>query len=214
MMAGARYHRDVPLPLKVPAADAKAKDPPPLLLIAAAFFVVAVSAAVPAALFVQAKGEQRAAGDPDAGANAAMSPEPMVPSMITSTVTPGVASATPPSAATSNTSNTSTPSATTSAAAATASSVPSAAPRASASASAKAASVEGDGPGFLTISSVPPGRVSEHGRVLCTNTPCAKLPLSPGAHTITLENKEDALKTVIVVTIASGETTSRRVTLR
>lgn len=75
-------------------------------------------------------------------------------------------------------------------------------------------SADPDGPGFLTISSSPPARVSERGRVLCTTTPCAKLKLPAGAHTITLENKEDATKTVITVKITSGETTTRRVTLK
>jgi hypothetical protein len=53
-----------------------------------------------------------------------------------------------------------------------------------------------------------------HGRVLCTATPCSKLALPAGQHTLTLENKEDSSKTVVTVTITSGETTVKRVKLK
>jgi serine/threonine-protein kinase len=76
------------------------------------------------------------------------------------------------------------------------------------------ASAEASGPGFFTIRTTPSARVTDRGRVLCTSTPCAKLPLAPGVHTITLENREESLKNVISVTIVSGEITSKRVTLK
>ena len=99
------------------------------------------------------------------------------------------------------------------AATATATATADAGAKASASASASA-KPEATGPGFLTISTSPSARVSEKGRVMCTSTPCARLPLSAGSHTITLENKEESMKSVIVVTITSGEITSKRVTLK
>lgn len=76
------------------------------------------------------------------------------------------------------------------------------------------ASADPNAPGFLTIHSTPTGRVSERGRVLCTTTPCQKLKLPPGPHTITIENKDEAVQAKIVVTIVSGETAARRVTLK
>ena len=92
-----------------------------------------------------------------------------------------------------------------------------AAPAPSASASAKPAAsdaTEANGPGFLTIVTTPSAKLSVHGRVLCTTTPCSKLALPPGQHTLTLENKEDASKTIVTVTIISGETTVKRVKLK
>jgi eukaryotic-like serine/threonine-protein kinase len=66
-------------------------------------------------------------------------------------------------------------------------------------------------PGFLTINVYPWARVSEGGRVLCSATPCNKIQLSPGAHTLTLENAEQGMKQTTTVVIKSGETTTRAV---
>jgi hypothetical protein len=56
-------------------------------------------------------------------------------------------------------------------------------------------------PGFVNVVSRPWTRVTENGRVLCVTTPCARIPLQPGAHTLTFENEERGAKrseTVIV----------------
>jgi serine/threonine-protein kinase len=61
----------------------------------------------------------------------------------------------------------------------------------------------------LTINVYPWARVSEGGRQLCAATPCNKIPLSPGPHTLTLENPDQGMKQTTTVTIKSGETTTR-----
>jgi serine/threonine-protein kinase len=66
-------------------------------------------------------------------------------------------------------------------------------------------------PGFLTINVYPWAKVSEGGRVLCAATPCSKLQLSAGSHTLTLENPEQGMKQTTTVTIKSGETTTRAI---
>jgi serine/threonine protein kinase len=66
-------------------------------------------------------------------------------------------------------------------------------------------------PGFLTISVYPWAKVSEGGRVICAATPCNKIPLSPGSHTLTLENPEQGMKQATTVTIKSGDTTIRAI---
>ena len=71
--------------------------------------------------------------------------------------------------------------------------------------------VEAADPGFLTINVYPWAKVSEGGRVLCAATPCNKIPLSPGAHTLTLDNPEQGMKQSTSVTIKSGETTTRAI---
>ena len=163
------------------------------MLFTAAIVVVGVAAAVPTALFLQTNREPRAAVTSE--------PEPRVSSMVPAEPVPVPPAPSVASVASSEREDAGPPKAIVDAGAKSV-------------ASAKAPSADAEGPGFLTINTVPPARVSERGRVLCTTTPCAKLPLSPGAHTITLENKEDSIKTVIVVAITSGETTSRRVTLK
>jgi serine/threonine-protein kinase len=65
--------------------------------------------------------------------------------------------------------------------------------------------------GFLTITVYPWARVSEGGRVLCPATPCNKIPLSPGTHTLQLENPEQGMKQSTTVLIKSGETTTRAI---
>lgn len=71
--------------------------------------------------------------------------------------------------------------------------------------------VEDKDPGFLTINVYPWAKVSEGGRVLCAATPCNKIQLSPGAHTLTLENPEQGMKQSTTVVIKSGETTTRAI---
>jgi len=65
--------------------------------------------------------------------------------------------------------------------------------------------------GFLTINVYPWAKVTEGGRVLCAATPCNKIPLAPGAHTLLLENAEQGMKQSTTVTIKSGETTARAI---
>jgi serine/threonine-protein kinase len=71
--------------------------------------------------------------------------------------------------------------------------------------------VEDKDPGFLTINVYPWAKVSEGGRVLCAATPCNKISLSPGTHTLTLDNPEQGMKQTTSVTIKSGETTTRAI---
>ena len=66
-------------------------------------------------------------------------------------------------------------------------------------------------PGFLTINVYPWAKVSENGRVLCAATPCNKIPLSPGSHTLTLENPEQGMRQTTTVSIKSGDTTTRAI---
>ncbi len=66
-------------------------------------------------------------------------------------------------------------------------------------------------PGYLTINVYPWAKVSEGGRVLCAATPCNKVSLSPGTHTLLLENPEQGMKQSTTVTIRSGETTARAI---
>ena len=63
------------------------------------------------------------------------------------------------------------------------------------------------------------GRISrihftEGGRVVCAATPCNKVPLSPGAHTLSVENPEQGLKQTTTVIIKSGEITTRAIGLK
>jgi serine/threonine-protein kinase len=66
-------------------------------------------------------------------------------------------------------------------------------------------------PGFLTITAYPWAKVYEGGRVVCPATPCNKLPMSPGAHTLVLENTEQGTRQSATVVIKSGETTTKAV---
>ncbi|MDB4941375.1 MAG: serine/threonine protein kinase, partial [Labilithrix sp.] len=65
--------------------------------------------------------------------------------------------------------------------------------------------------GFLTINVYPWAKVSEGGKVLCAATPCNKVPLSPGSHTLTLENPDQNMRQNTTVVIKSGETTARAI---
>jgi hypothetical protein len=55
--------------------------------------------------------------------------------------------------------------------------------------------------------------VSEGGRSLGT-TPIIGVPLSPGPHTLTLENPGEGIRTSLSVNIKSGERASRRMMLK
>jgi serine/threonine-protein kinase len=87
-------------------------------------------------------------------------------------------------------------------------SAPTATLRVAASASAPAQ----DAPGFLTFDTYPWTRVSDGARLLGT-TPLIKVPLAPGAHTLSLENPEQGIKKTYAVRIKSGETFSMRLGL-
>ncbi len=69
-------------------------------------------------------------------------------------------------------------------------------------------------PGFLTVSSYPWAKVTEGGRVICPVTPCSKVQMTPGTHTLTFENEGQSLKAVVSVTIKSGETATKNVGLK
>ncbi|MBS2016653.1 MAG: serine/threonine protein kinase [Deltaproteobacteria bacterium] len=69
-------------------------------------------------------------------------------------------------------------------------------------------------PGFVTLSSYPWSKVTEGGRVVCPATPCNKVQMSPGTHTLTFENADQGLKQTTTVTIKSGETVVRNLGLK
>jgi serine/threonine-protein kinase len=73
---------------------------------------------------------------------------------------------------------------------------------------------EKEEPGFLTINSYPWAKVTENGRVICAATPCSRVQLPPGNHTLLLENSEQGFKQSVSVTIKSGETTTRAVAFK
>jgi len=86
-------------------------------------------------------------------------------------------------------------------------------PSPSAGSKATSAPAPAEEPGFLTFNSYPWTKVSEGGKVLGT-TPLVKVPLSPGAHTLTLENPEQSIKQSYPVTIQSGQTVTRSLGLK
>ncbi|HEU4538089.1 MAG TPA: PEGA domain-containing protein, partial [Polyangiaceae bacterium] len=63
--------------------------------------------------------------------------------------------------------------------------------------------------GFLTLDTYPWTRVSLNGRVLGT-TPLVRVPLPPGAHTLTLENPAEGIRRTTTVTVKSGDTSTKR----
>lgn len=73
---------------------------------------------------------------------------------------------------------------------------------------------EKEEPGFVTLSSYPWSKVTEGGRVICPATPCNRVPLSPGTHTLVFENSEQGLKQTTTVTIKSGETVGKNLGLK
>ncbi len=68
------------------------------------------------------------------------------------------------------------------------------------------------GPGFLTLDTVPWTRLGG-GRSLGT-TPIIGVSLSPGPHTLVLENPGEGIQTTVNVNIKSGEKTGRRLVLK
>ena len=67
-------------------------------------------------------------------------------------------------------------------------------------------------PGFVTVSSYPWAKVSEGSKVICPVTPCNKVQMTPGAHTLTFENGVDPTqKQALAVTVKSGETSTKSV---
>ncbi|AKV03478.1 serine/threonine protein kinase [Labilithrix luteola] len=75
------------------------------------------------------------------------------------------------------------------------------------------ASAPTEDPGFLTINVYPWAKISEGGKPLCT-TPCNKVPLPPGSHTLQVENPDEGLKQTTTVVIKSGETKTHSLALK
>lgn len=67
-------------------------------------------------------------------------------------------------------------------------------------------------PGFLNLAAYPWAQVTEGSKVLCV-TPCVKMQMAPGSHTLTLENSEHNMRRTVVVHIKSGETTAKAIAL-
>jgi serine/threonine protein kinase len=63
--------------------------------------------------------------------------------------------------------------------------------------------------GYLTIDTYPWTRVTEGGRVL-GNTPLVRIALSPGPHTLSLENAAENVRQTTTIVIKSGETSFKR----
>jgi eukaryotic-like serine/threonine-protein kinase len=78
---------------------------------------------------------------------------------------------------------------------------------------ATATQQEDTGPGFLSFDSFPWTHVSEGGRSLGT-TPLFHVSLSPGPHTLVLENADQGIHTSYTVVIKSGESVSKRIGLK
>jgi serine/threonine-protein kinase len=72
---------------------------------------------------------------------------------------------------------------------------------------------EDTGPGFLSFDTFPWTHVSEGGRSLGT-TPLFHVSLSPGTHTLVLENADQGIHTSYTVSIKSGESVSKRIGLK
>ncbi|HEY3817990.1 MAG TPA: protein kinase [Polyangiaceae bacterium] len=68
-------------------------------------------------------------------------------------------------------------------------------------------------PGYLTLDTYPWTRVTEGGHILGT-TPLVHFALSPGAHSLVLENTDLGILQSYTATITSGETLTRRLGLR
>jgi serine/threonine-protein kinase len=68
-----------------------------------------------------------------------------------------------------------------------------------------------DDPGFLSLDTYPYSKCTVAGKTL--GTPIVKLPLSPGAHTVTCETPETGKKGSWTVNIKSGEVTAKRYSL-
>lgn len=67
-------------------------------------------------------------------------------------------------------------------------------------------------PGYVTVNAYPWAKVTEGGKVVCPATPCNKVQMSPGAHSLTFENGVDpSQKQTVTVQIKPGETTPKSV---
>ncbi len=66
-----------------------------------------------------------------------------------------------------------------------------------------------DPPGFFTIDTYPWTQVSIDGRVV-GNTPLVRVPVSPGPHTVVLENPGDNIRQTTTINVKSGENVSKR----
>ena len=72
-----------------------------------------------------------------------------------------------------------------------------------------AAAAPASEPGFVTIDTFPWTKVSMDGRVLGA-TPLVKTPVSPGTHTLTLDNPGENIHQTATVVVKSGEITTKR----
>jgi eukaryotic-like serine/threonine-protein kinase len=87
------------------------------------------------------------------------------------------------------------------------------APSVPASASAAPTAAAGGTMGTLSFNTFPWTRVSEGGRALGT-TPLYRVPLSPGPHTLTLDNPDEGIHSSYTVTIKAGELVSRSIEVK
>ena len=78
---------------------------------------------------------------------------------------------------------------------------------------AKPAAAEAQSEGYLTLDTYPWTSVTENGRVI-GNTPLVHVPLAPGVHKLTLENRALGIRQSYAITIESGRPTARRLGLR
>jgi serine/threonine-protein kinase len=215
---GAFSSVSAPPPVAPPATTAPraaGSDNTLLIVVAVGFFALAGLLIVVVGLRDRRRPELAVGGAAPSGVVASASAPPVEPAPVTVTVTTSAAPSAPvvepPSALSPAPSTTS----------ARPSPSPSPSPRPPVAASTgrpsaaahppAPAPVEEKEPGFLTISVYPWARVSEGGRVLCASTPCNKVPLPPGVHTLTLENPDQGMKQSTTVTIKSGETTARAI---
>ena len=67
--------------------------------------------------------------------------------------------------------------------------------------------------GYLTLMTTPWTKVSEGGRVLGT-TPLSRVPLTPGNHTLKLENPDERISQTLSVVIKSGETLKKNIGIK
>jgi serine/threonine-protein kinase len=67
-------------------------------------------------------------------------------------------------------------------------------------------------PGFVTVSAYPWAKVTEGATVVCPITPCNRLQMSAGSHTLTFENGgSSGQKQTVTVEVKSGETATKDV---
>jgi serine/threonine-protein kinase len=67
-------------------------------------------------------------------------------------------------------------------------------------------------PGYVTVNAYPWAKVTEGAKVICPATPCNKVQMSPGAHTLTFENGADpSQKQTVTVQVKAGETTPKNI---